>query len=737
MILLLKKMKKNYSPCFIFLLFALFLAPLCVFGVEDTASDGSAHLHSDPDTLLMEANSAREEQNRGKALALYQQFLSLYPGSEEAEQARKSRDELFSALQQLVFHEALLRQMKSASALPSRQLYTYESAVMILNEFPMRKLVMEAQARIKETLVEEPVRFRVRYVGDPGAALQYTGNTIRDGNRWFAFLYGNYSCSVPLGGTVLFYRVTGYDELTDSIELTQIKNVPYKLLQAHKNPYYRAFSCSLFHVPMKRSFSTFFYFDLLEYKLGKKVPGIVKEQTERSVTFDIPNASTMKTYQLDADEINMIHSFAVGHDISALNRKFVNDINKDGTSVYEHRLEFYMATEQWLKALIMYITIADKQNAQSKHLCAIWKQLIAVFQTRTVSELELNDAVYCLKNGYIFSALRKALDVIATYHDTEVAVEAQQIAFKLSRKQELLFYITDINPIPFPIAFMGYNQDSNGEELYQINYRKRTYFMTAGEQKGGIQIDGSTYDTVELLNPSLNTRETHELRWLIVKPASSDMPITLTRGEAHIEPEKVYVEIEDMWSGKRYPGYILLDSLIVKGERQYGVVMDKPSERSYVLFPDFSLRNPHVIPYASVSQTDITSSFKPKSIEIVEDFLGKLAFSEIRKYYTLDDIDQIATTEHELPEMQLTDQDELDSLEHEARDKNIVTDKKTDPVPDKQAVASGSDEPDNNELEHRQKKLSVKKNLIKVLGALILVWLLYMLVKMSKLFNSK
>ncbi|MEW6534886.1 MAG: hypothetical protein AB1454_04595 [Candidatus Auribacterota bacterium] len=743
---------KTFFRCAIFSFFVCACAFLCV-AHSVAPQDNDAPVGPLPDTLMtsdapgimLEARSARQQHDYSLALVLYRSVITSFPDAPERELAEEELNELLKTLRSSVIQEIALRELGRSFSVVSRQLLNYDATRLLLKSFPSKKLFGEAKHNLKQHLSDFIVRFRMRYAAEPNTPLVYTGVSMRDGAWVFNFTLGKRNISVPQGGIVSIFKVTGYDPVTDAVTLTELKDLDYRLLQKNQKPIYRAFAAKVSHIPLNRTFVGYFYFDHIEEYTGFNYYGLVHSD-EQKLTLDVPVESAIRSYNFEQNALRVHESFAVADGESAIEQKDSSFGEDDTARRNLARLAFYMQSRQWLNSVALSLSVIDKEfyPEYKDRFDGAYFLIAEAVRSTSRHERDLDKALYLMNNSYWFSALSELLDITASDAPEQVMAAARSALVDLAHKPELTWFTTSIEPIVFPVSFMGYNQTAEGHEQFQINHKGRSYFLGKGESMAGITMKGSEEKEIEVLNPSLNAMEKRLLRWLVAQ-TSSPHPVTLLPGESFNDPSWIYAELEDQLSGKIYPGYILLDSYTAQNnEARYGIITSDPSTSASYYFSGFSSDTPVKLTPKQQKDARIISTQDTEAMQMVEDFVGKISFSEIRKYYTLNQIDPSVFSGSDAP----------NPVENEyapSADEKPVTEPEPARVQSEKSAVSASSavqdqtgkpnvsQPETSppdELEQRKAKLSLKKKLIRVLAVLIVLWMMFIIYKLVRALKS-
>lgn len=671
--------------------------------------------------LYEQASTAQDNNDLARALMYYHQIVQASPQDTSAATAKTAINTIMNSLQPVLLPDAALKKITREMASFNTHYLCYESIKLLINSFPPKKVFMDAKKVARECLADLIVRCRISYVAPPLTGLLYKGIVTVNGKPLHEFVYGNKTFQISLNENILYYRLTAYDAKTGKVLLTPLKELPYRLLQNDTKVTFRAFSADLTHLNFSRTFKAYFYFDTIETFTGAHISGLAREENEQQTVLDFPVKTTVKTILIDKKDLVRQTTFSERQIPSLMYKMPVASGSEDIAAASLARLKFYVDSRDYLQAAAFYLSLEDKDFfAQNKQKFEpFFRTIYEKITSAPLSERMLERGIYLLNNEYLFSGWNELMSIISTFPGITASGKAHNKLVDTALLPETTFYLSSLSSMPFPITFMGYNRVTDKEELFQINYRNRSYFVERNGSQGGFIIKQSTEKTIEIPNPQLNAVEKKLLRWIIVEFEHKE-PVELGPNEQFVDTEKSYVELEDSWSGKSYPGYVVLDSITIKdGTTLSGIIDDSQEKTGYVFYPDFTMENTRVIKPAEVKTVKVHSTYVIQNMQMLEKFLGKITFSELKKYFNLKKISEQQLAQQELAAQQL-------AAQQVEKTKKSVEAPKPQPAP----VVERSVKKD--ELKIREEKVQLKKKIIRIMGVGVILWLAYMAYKLMR-----
>lgn len=678
------------------------------------------------------AIEAQEKSDIAKSIVLFDHIIRTFPQSKYLEDAKQQKENLIRMMQNQYSQDAIYR--KITSLIQSNQTYpAYELAENIIVSYPVDKVYNETRAQIKETLADEMFRFKIYSISLREDKLVFSGTKEINNTKYLVFNFQNKIFYKQIGDNILYYKITSYDDITRSIELIPLTDLPYNLLQNNTKETYRHFSARISNIQQNLTYRAYIFLDYVETKMGNKIQGFCLNEDEGKIYVDYPVGKTTMRLSIGKNKMDNILSFSTADTQSILEKKI--QIEKNNNSIPQ--IKYYIASKQYTEALLKYFSIENTESADTEQLNKLYMEIVAELVNKSLAERLLDRGEYLFKNGYFYTGFTELDSLISSNPSGEQAIKAQNMLIDSVDKPEHNLYITSIDSVPFPFTFMGYTKMSESEEIYQINYKNNSYFFEKNQTQSGFKFIKTEEKTVEIYNPDLNTSNNHNIRWVIVEPEKTRV-FRLKENEGHCDTNKLYIEIQDRWTGKIYPGYILLDSLkTAKNENFYGFIKEDKLNKEFILYENILSEDSKTFKQNEITQINRNSFFDSKAFSDIEKFLGFNIFSGIKKFFGLEKVDESAVKNFDnegKPVETKKKPVQKNTDESKKKPQTKTATKKLTPTNKNESKLKVQPEKitQKNELKIREEKLKLKKKIIKLLGLFIVLWLIYIAYKLFR-----
>lgn len=687
---------------------------------------------ADPDlrNLYEQASDSYEQKSLGKALLYYKDFIEKDNDSPFSKHAVIKIDRILDSIKQATNPDAMYKNLSRKHSI-LRQKICFETAKNILENYPSKKIFFATKKLLKKYLSDVTLRLKVSYVADIDTKLKYLGLTGTDASPFHKFSFGNKIYLKKIGDRLLFYKLTNYDTALKEIELTHFDSLPYLLLQKNEKETLRKFRADVTHIILQKTIPAYFYLDSIEKKTGQTCFGSIRENSDSQIFLDFPIQREVKTGIFNKDDISSDSTFSVSDEISVYEKHVLTFDPNNKNALYVAKLNRFVKKNLWTEALGLYYlleknNLIDSSNAKFQ---AILTQIRDNILIQSTPNHLLEKGLFYLQNDCFLSGWEELVSIINTYPFAKEAVTAHNLMIEESRKTENNFFITSASPIFLPINFMGYNESSDGEELFQINYKKRSYFLKKDQAKGGFRITDIQENLLENFNPDLNALDKKIIRH--IKVESEYLSKTkLTPNKTADNGAKVYFELHDRLTGKTYPGYMVLDKITkTDGTIIYGTVNQR--KKDYLIYQGLETTDPVVMKKQKIQRFKIKTYQDKDNLKYLEKFLGKINFSELIKYYALEKQQKPQPKIFSDASLAETPKPDSERISKNAAEKEIVPKKKKKTAQKKKGIQK-KDIPVDKKNDTNIFNLKLRKLLIKALAVLIVTWLFFMGYKMFK-----
>jgi len=683
---------------------------------------------ADPDLrhIYEQASDSYEQKDLGKALLYYKDFIEKDNDSIFSKHAVTKIDRILDSIKQTTNPDTMYKTLSQKHSI-LRQKICFEIAKNILENYPSKKIFFATKQLLKKYLSDVTLRLKISYVADTDTKLKYLGQVKTNSSLFHKFSFGNKTYLKKIGDALLFYKLTNYDAALEEIELTHFDSLPYFLLQKNENVTLRKFRANMTHIILQNTIPAYFYLDSIEEKTGRTCFGSVRENSDSQILLDLPIQQKIKTVIFDKDDLSNSSDFSIS-DKESIYEKHILTLKTDNKNdQYLTKLNRFVKKNLWTEALGLYYeleknNLVDSSNEKFQTIFSLIRENVL---SQSIPNHMLEKGLFYMQNDCFLSGWEELVAIVNTYPFAQETVSAHNLMIKESRKTENNFFITASAPIPFPISFMGYNKSSNEEELFQINYKKQSFFLKKDQAKGGFRIVDIQEKLFEKFNPDLNALDKTIIRHIKVESEHLSK-IKLTPNQTIDNGAKVYFETQDRLTGKTYPGYMVLDKIAkIDGTIIYGIV--KQQQKDYVIYPRFKTTQPIFVKKQDIQRLK-TKTYQDKDhLEYLEKFLGKINFSELIKYHTLEK--QLNAQPQTPPDNETIEQP--DEEPKTTTEKEIVPKKKKETV-QKNKTISKKPIPIEKKNGIKTSNLKQRKLVIKLLALLIVVWLIFMGYKMFK-----
>lgn len=682
------------------------------------------------------ALDAQDMSDTARALILFDHLIQNYPQSQYLEDAKQHKDNILKTLQNQYSQDAYYKKINSL--IQTNQLYpAFELGKNLISSYPPEKLFADTKSLLKESVSSQALRFKIHFVSSPESSLVFSGTKESSGIQYLVFTFGNRTFYKKTGDCILFYKIIRYDDLTGTIELKPITDLPCRLLQNNNKETFIHFATRISNIQQNLTYRAYFFLDCVETKTGAKIPGICTDESEDKIFVDYPVGKTTMRLNADKNKVDQKISFSTADTKSVFEKKF--DPSNNGQPLYLAQMRYYIDSKQYSESLLKYFSITDNPSITEQdksEVISLYGKLQNEIIGLTLPQRLLAKANYLADNNYFYSGFTELDYLITNYPSDDCAVKAQNLIIGLAKKPDNNLYITSISSIPFPFTFMGYTKMSESEEIYQINYKKNSFFLSKGQSHSGYKFIKTEEKTVEIYNPDLNVSSNQLVRWLIVEPETTRV-IRLKQNESYSDNDKIYVEMQDRLTGKIYPGYILSDSLkTAGGESAHGFVKEDKLNKEIILFDNVLSDKYRIFKQNDVADINRNSFFDKNAFSDIEKFLGLNIISGLKKYYTLDIITQSAIQPPENEGHSVTPPDKSAQLPPPKKKVQKLTETEKVTLAEKKVSknnVSHKQNIQNDEIKIREAKLKLKRRVIKLLGLFILLWLIYIAYKLFRI----
>ncbi len=679
--------------------------------------------------LYEQATDSYEQKHLGKALLYYKDFIEKDNESKFSKHASTKIDRLLDSIKQATDPDTMYKTLSKKHSILRKKI-CFETAKNIIENYPSKKIFFATKKLLRKYLSNVTLRLKVIYVADIDTKLKYLGLTGTDVSSFHKFSFGDKIYLKKIGDRLLFYELTNYNTELQEIELTHFDSLPYLLLQKNEKETLRKFRTDMTHIILQKTIPAYFYLGSIEKNSGQTYFGSTRENGDTQIFLDFPIQQEIKTGVFSKNDISQSSTFSISDEVSVYEKHILTFSPDNKDDLYLAKLNRFVKKNLWTEALGSYYLL-EKNNlidSSSEKFHTILTQIRDNILIQSTPNHLLEKGRFYLRNDCFLSGWEELVSIINTYPFAEEAVVAHNLLIEESRKIENNFFITSASPISFPINFMGYNESSDTEELFQINYKKRSYFLKKDQAKGKFRIIDIQEKLLETFNPDLNALDKKIIRHIKVESEYLSK-IKLTPNQTADNGAKVYFETHDRLTGKTYPGYMLLDKITkTDGTIIYGTVTQR--EKDYLIYQGFETTNPFIIKKHSVKHFTSNTHKDRDSLKYLEKFLGKINFSELIKYYALEkQKNQPKTLINDSPSQ--TPQPDSKQIAKNTAKKEIVL-KKKNRTAQKNRVIQKKSIPVDKKNDTNIFNLKLRKLVIKILATLLVIWLVFMGYKMFK-----
>ncbi len=743
-------------------LLIIFVVTLSVYAQTDTVSDTQLPATVDQEAqelLLKKANHLFDEGDFAKALIYYNQLVVKYPDAPAAVTAKSSIEQILQSLATRIAPQLLYQ--KIIDSLKTKPTYqTIERACEFMYMFPDRKQFSVIQSLLLSVFESVCMRYMVTSIEPPDSKLIYVGTVIDDGTTLHRFEYDNSTCDVPMGGRIMFYQVTDYDSIR-GVELTSLENMPYRLKEKYDEQQYHYFSTQLVHFPLRTVCTAHLFLDNLFTRRGYEVYGEIDTSAIGRVTVTVPAGESVKQIAFEDDAIADHTTGSIQNAQGIMEKSYAECTTDSGNDQLLAKFRYFIQAKQWLEALGFYLWLIQQAviDSTSDTYMQLYQNMEQHITNTTLPDRLLEYAHTCFKRDYLISAITEFTAIIDGYPADRASMEAHNFLVQLAHRPQFVLGVGNMEPVEFPLTFMGFNIVGESQYMNQINYKKRTYFVGRDESIGGFRVTNNETRTISYFDQSLNVTKEQQVHYLNVVPDQSET-IWLQEGESYADPSRWYIEITDRTNGKTYPAYINKDQLVTTDGTQYtGLIVLSANQQEVSVYADLMADSqPVVVKKQHIHSLHMENYSDEKLFERLFTTIGPVAIAEIRNYYQAQKVSP-ERIEHQDAPSPLIDNDaaavpDIDRSGAETdtqKDLKKTVDKpkpassskksvsKKQPAKDKkdqtQNVSAENRNEQKDEIVIRRKKLQLKKRIIKVLGVCIVLWLLYMAYKLIKSFR--
>ena len=190
-------------------------------------------------------------------------------------------------------------------------------------------------------------------------ALIYEGSILVSGVRVHNFLYGNKKIRAKQGDTVLFYKLTGYDDILDQVELTPLDQLPYKLLEKNDRQTFRYLKAKITHIHIEHSLPARIFVDEILTDRGLPFFGLARKDNDNNLILDYPFIN-IKRITLSENKIEFLNELSVKKNPCVFDKKYSSLLDSDPIAVSKARMKYYIDTKHWFEAVGLYFLMYTK-----------------------------------------------------------------------------------------------------------------------------------------------------------------------------------------------------------------------------------------------------------------------------------------------------------------------------------------------------------------------------------------
>lgn len=691
------------------------------------------------EALFSQASSYYDQKDFSRALLTFEKLLTEYPESPYYADVQSSFNSITQSLHLILFPEKLYALLAKEAAEGYTAL-TLERAMLLLALYPSQAILKKTLTFIAECYKQAPLRFSIYSVAKQNTALLYNGPVLYNEEMLLSFTYGTQTFLKRQGDILLYYLISSYNESTKQVTLKPLKYLPYRLQQNNHNETLREYSVTIAHSLLNRCYQGNIFLDELTTGTGTRLYGITKYTDENTTEFDVFNGTKTIAHTLTSNDINATVSYAIGVQQTLLNADYQTYIHDQNINL--QRLNRLIELNYLPHALALYYWLASQDDAEENRtqLTALYNTAVSQIDTASFPERTCIRGIKELENGLLHTGWNTLSDIIEQYPDDSVSDKAAATLSSLASNSRNTMYVAALKPIPFPMTFMGYNKLSENDQRFQINYKGRSYFMKKNDVKAGYKILTAEEKIIEKINPQLNAPEKKQYRYLHVQhnsPLSEGIP--LMPQESVADPDKLYCEFKDNLTGKLYPGYILLDLVVMNdGTEQYGAIVtsnaSSKTQKEFLLYIDFDPSQPVFIRKSDTASIKILSYVSDESFDLLDRIYGKNFFTLLKKYSSIlpaefVEAPAVLTAEDTSAEKNVRSEESLAQDKTASEEKNSSTSVKKNGTNSKRVITAPNS---GTDLTVRENQLLHKKRIIKVLGICIVLWLCIILIKIIR-----
>ena len=618
-----------------FMLVYLLTAGLVFTADNDTVVPDQPQ-ENDPmeEILYQKASHLFDEEDYGKALILYNRLIADYPDSPLVTEAAHQMESIINDLMSEISPEAKYNKINDSFSL-KKTLSLYENAVYLLSSHPSKKFFKLILKFLDQCLWEPAIRFDMSFVGKSDMSLVYNGSTLNDGVRIHEFSYGSKKVNAKLGDSVLFYKLTAYDDILDQVELTPLDELPYNLLEKNDRQSFHYLEAKVTHIHLEHSIPVHIFIDQLVTDRGLPFCGLARYDADNNLTLDFPFIN-IKRITLSESKVESLNEMYIKKNPCVFDKKQSSSFFSDPLAVSRARIQYYVNTKHWFEAVGLYFLLYTKNQIpqDDTRFNDLYNILEKKHMSTTLAERMMEKAVYFISHGYFFSGFNQFYALSKKFASEPLGLDARTQLIKNAHKPDGVFVVESINSVPFPLTFMGYNKVDASAEQYQLNYKGRSHFVGQDQLLGGYRMLKSEEKTTEIFNPTLNIKEKLFLKYLVVQQEKVNT-FVLKSGESLCNKRKVYIEMEDRRTGKVYPGYLILDYVkTIKDEEYYGIIADTSKKHELQVFQSLTdLESTVAIKEFNTTELERLSAFEPLAVSHVSPIIGKVLFSRLKNLF--------------------------------------------------------------------------------------------------------
>lgn len=705
---------------------------------------GTAQDRAAQELLLAKANHLFDDGDFAKALIIYNQLITLHPDSASAQSAIASVDQIIQTLTPYIVPQLLFQKLvDTVRARTTRSLV--EQTVQFLQMYPDRKQFTTARGLLDTLFGSVPVRFGVTWVSPPNQALVYEGPVDCDGAPLHRFAFGDRTYDCAVGDDILSYTVTGYDPLRGA-SLKPLEQQTYRLREKNAQEKYRYFTAQAVHLQLKTVCTAHIFLDELTTRRGFQVHGLIDTAPDGVVTVAVPAESTFETLGFEPDAVYETTPRAKSDKTTIYEQSYTDITANGGTDRIAAKLRALIDSRRWLEAIGYYFWLRaqDQTPTDDPVMAGMYHRMREHILNTTYPDRLLEYAQFCFTNNYPITAVMEFARIIDSFPADPAATASHNYLVRLSHEPGLVLSIGSLKREQFPLTFMGFNKLAESEYMNQINYKGRSFFVGRNESVGGFRVEGNDSRTIEYYDKSLDVMKQSTIHFLLAEPDDS-APIWIAEGESYTDSSRWQIEVIDRKSGRTYPGYIRKDTLTTTdGTRYEGLIMLSANQKEVLVFEQLVAQaQPVAIKKQKIQSLHMENYIDEKLMGDIRNAIGPVAVAELHNYYrsqilAQDIVPQTPESQDLEPEPAVADNDthrqETKKRTEPAKDEpNTVSAPAQRPKKnDADAVPDDKSRTQQDELIIRQKKIQLQKRIIRLLGLVIIIWLLYMGYKLFK-----